>query len=364
MLIRHRGWQQIVNTKTKRSTPISVLRWTLLRHVTQSLNEINDDELKKNILREEMSWLNQYWAQPTPKSDLSLKYWQRLFLVKSLDVRRDFYEYLYDEEVRKERLRSRMEKRKEMVATMSDPNQYESLHHKTIFATLETKFNPQRWFDLYSLSRAARLGDFFVVDGGFEYAHNRHSYFSALIQRVFRCFKNIDRFHSPAYIVISDLSDNFQTSRHPLPHEHSTYFQGTRDQYIDLFDKDRLVYLTPDSPNVMTHFDHNAVYIVGGIYDDQNKEPLTYEKAVRQNIRHEKLPLDKYLTFHTSSSKALAFHEVYNILLTLKHTNNNWIKAFRYVPKRKIATRVEENGEKADEIEDEDEVEDENSEVK
>jgi hypothetical protein len=38
----------------------------------------------------------------------------------------------------------------------------------------------------------------------------------------------------------------------------------------------------------------------------------------------------------------LAFHEVHNILLTLKHTNNNWIKAFRYVPKRKIATRVEE----------------------
>lgn len=47
-------------------------------------------------------------------------------------------------------------------------------------------------------------------------------------------------------------------------------------------------------------------------------------------------------SFHTSSSRALAFHEVYNIMLTLKHTNNNWIKAFRFVPKRKIATRIEE----------------------
>jgi hypothetical protein len=46
--------------------------------------------------------------------------------------------------------------------------------------------------------------------------------------------------------------------------------------------------------------------------------------------------------FHSTSSHALAFHEVYNILLTLKHTNNNWIKAFHHVPKRKIATRVEE----------------------
>ncbi len=189
-----------------------------------------------------------------------------------------------------------MEKRKEFIAATSDPNQLESLHHRTIFATLETKYNPERWFHLYSLARAARLGDFFVLDGGFEFAHNRHSYFSSLVQRLFRCFKNIDRFHSPAYIIISDLSHNFQTSSHLLPHEHSTYFHSTRELYIDLFDKDRLVYLTPDSPNEMTHFDHDAIYILGGIYDDENKEPLTYEKAVRQNIRHEKLPLEKYLT--------------------------------------------------------------------
>jgi hypothetical protein len=55
-----------------------------------------------------------------------------------------------------------------------------------------------------------------------------------------------------------------------------------------------------------------------------------------------------FLRFHSSSSRALAFHEVYNILLTLKHTNNNWIKAFRYVPKRKIATRMEEDNETED----------------
>ncbi|UJR07553.1 hypothetical protein I4U23_011841 [Adineta vaga] len=351
MLIRHRRWQEIANTKTKRSTVISVLRWTLLRHATQSLNQIQDDETKKNLLREEMSWLNQYWAQPVPKSDLIPKYWQRLFLAKSLDVRRDYYEYLFNEELRKERHRWLMEKRKDYIDMMSDPNRHECLQRTTIHALLETKYNPERWLDLYALARAARLGDFFVVDGGFEYAHVRHSYFSALVQRVFRCFKNLHHFHAPAYIIISDLSHNPQTAGHPLPHEHSTYFHATRDQYIDLFDKDRLVYLTPDSPNEMTHFDHNAVYIVGGIYDDENKEPLTYQKAVRQNIRHEKLPLDKYLTFHSSSSKALAFHEVYNILLTLKHTNNNWIKAFRYVPKRKIATRVEEEQEQEHEDE-------------
>ncbi|CAF4784008.1 unnamed protein product, partial [Rotaria sp. Silwood1] len=45
------------------------------------------------------------------------------------------------------------------------------------------------------------------------------------------------------------------------PHEHSTYFHSTRDLYIDLFDKDRLIYLTPDSSNEMTHFDHMMLFI-------------------------------------------------------------------------------------------------------
>lgn len=79
---------------------------------------------------------------------------------------------------------------------------------------------------------------------------------------------NMNRFHSLAHIIISD---------HSFPHEHST-----RDLYFDLFDKNLLVCLTTDSLNEMTHFDHDAVYIHGEIYDNQNKEPLTYQKAGRQ----------------------------------------------------------------------------------
>ena len=206
------------------------------------------------------------------------------------------FSYLFDDELRKERHRLRMERRQNWIAETFSSDSPESPCRKSIFATTAIKYNPERWLQLSTLARAARLQEFFVVDGGFEYAHARQSYMSSLIQRVFRCFKHLDRFHSPSYIIISDLSQNFQTSPHPLPHEHSLFFQSTRDLYIDLFDKDRLVYLTPDSPNEMTHFDHDAVYVLGGIYDDQNKEPLTYEKALRQNIRHVRLPLEKYLT--------------------------------------------------------------------
>jgi hypothetical protein len=39
--------------------------------------------------------------------------------------------------------------------------------------------------------------------------------------------------------------------------------------------------------------------------------------------------------------------------MTLKYTNNNWIEAFRHVPRRKIATRVEEETEADDNEEEE-----------
>jgi hypothetical protein len=92
ILLRPRGWKDIVKIKTKRSTAISIIRWTLIRHVTQSLDQINDENIKKNILWEEMFWLNHYWAQPIPKSDIAPKYWQRLFITKSINVRRNLYE--------------------------------------------------------------------------------------------------------------------------------------------------------------------------------------------------------------------------------------------------------------------------------
>ena len=92
MLIPPRRWEQIVNIKTKRYSPISVLRWTLIRHVIQSINKIEDDQTKKQILRQEMIWLNQYWAQANPFQDILPKYWTRLFDTKSLTVRRDLYE--------------------------------------------------------------------------------------------------------------------------------------------------------------------------------------------------------------------------------------------------------------------------------
>ncbi|CAF3090881.1 unnamed protein product, partial [Rotaria sp. Silwood2] len=47
-----------------------------------------------NIRREEMYWLNPNWVQPVRKSNMAPTYWQRLFMTKVFNIRRDLYDYL------------------------------------------------------------------------------------------------------------------------------------------------------------------------------------------------------------------------------------------------------------------------------
>jgi Trm5-related predicted tRNA methylase len=49
--------------------------------------------------------------------------------------------------------------------------------------------------------------------------------------------------------------------------------------YLELFDKDKLVYLTADSPNVLSKIEADKVYIIGGIVDHNRLKNATFKKA-------------------------------------------------------------------------------------
>jgi ribonuclease P protein 1 len=44
-------------------------------------------------------------------------------------------------------------------------------------------------------------------------------------------------------------------------------FEVTESSYLDIFPHEKLIYLSPDSNVEMTSFDHDAIYILGGIVD-------------------------------------------------------------------------------------------------
>lgn len=56
-----------------------------------------------------------------------------------------------------------------------------------------------------------------------------------------------------------------------------------------------VVYLTGDSPNIITSFESNKTYILGGIVDRNRYKMLCYDKAVAQGVAHAALPIAEFM---------------------------------------------------------------------
>ncbi|XP_074648279.1 uncharacterized protein LOC141903840 [Tubulanus polymorphus] len=111
-------------------------------------------------------------------------------------------------------------------------------------------------------------------------------------------------------------------------------FTVTEKSYLDIFPRDKLVYLSPNAPAMLEDYNHDDVYIVGGLVDKIVCQPVTMAKAKREGIRMAKLPIDLYYRF-VSGSKSLSLDQITRILLDMKDTGD-WTTALRHIPKRKV----------------------------
>lgn len=145
----------------------------------------------------------------------------------------------------------------------------------------------------------------------------------------------------PFDLILSDipkggLMDEAIDRRFPQMKTKKCLITKSYDSYLDMFPPEKLVYLSPDSTNIMGKYDPDAIYVIGGIVDVSMTRPLSLAKAKKQRIQHAKLPLGHYVPeFRPGSSQAFALHVIGDILLTLKETND-WKAAFSKIPSRYI----------------------------
>jgi ribonuclease P protein 1 len=116
---------------------------------------------------------------------------------------------------------------------------------------------------------AARLGETVVIDCSFEEEHAREFHLLNLVDQVQYLFAEIERYHSPSFVHLCNLSQQGKLQaefnrRAPIQ---GLCIEATESSYLDLFPKEKLIYLSPDSDVEMTSFDHDAIYIIGGIID-------------------------------------------------------------------------------------------------
>ena len=99
----------------------------------------------------------------------------------------------------------------------------------------------------------------------------------------------------------------------------------TDESYVDLFPKEKLVYLTSDSPNTL-EYSPDDIYIIGASSESiiDTKQSLKY--AEQQGIRHAKLPLKETIGLELD----LQPNVVVPILLDYRR-HRDWFYALRWI---------------------------------
>ncbi|XP_010085465.1 PREDICTED: tRNA methyltransferase 10 homolog B, partial [Pterocles gutturalis] len=106
----------------------------------------------------------------------------------------------------------------------------------------------------------------------------------------------------------------------------------THESYLDLFPLDAIVYLTPDSENVLEDIDPNKVYVLGGLVDETIHKKLTLQRAQGQSLQTARLPIREYMvkSINTKNyhSETLAVNQVFDVLSTYYETRS-WPAALK-----------------------------------
>eukprot|EP01029_Cantina_marsupialis_P029999 TRINITY_DN79039_c0_g1_i1.p1 TRINITY_DN79039_c0_g1~~TRINITY_DN79039_c0_g1_i1.p1 ORF type:complete len:365 (-),score=104.26 TRINITY_DN79039_c0_g1_i1:73-1167(-) len=112
------------------------------------------------------------------------------------------------------------------------------------------------------------------------------------------------------------------------------------EDLLDVFEKDKLIYLSPDSENVIDCIEDDKVYVIGGIADKTVKKGLTLNYANTHGIRHARLPLKEHCD--NVHQPALNVDVVVQILAKFK-ANKNWKRTFEEsLPKRSLIRKSNE----------------------
>ncbi|KAK9883148.1 hypothetical protein WA026_001346 [Henosepilachna vigintioctopunctata] len=325
--------------------------YSILEEVCQGDKEI---EHKLKVLMLEVE-LNRQEGHLVPENhEMKAKHYTELLKLNSRSKRKKYLEFLFkicrkedNRKRKKEEKALEFQKKKETIPPKNIPFeqfvQTYSLQHNNFFLrirdkTINNMFNNK-------LIQAMRFGQKLIIDCGY-YNKMTDVENANCAKQIMMLFGDNRLAEDPFDLHLCNFNKNSNLAE-MLQKKIDTLYNPEfpinihEQSYLDLFPKRNLVYLTPHCKEEMQYYDHDALYIIGGIVDKMNQEPLSMAKAKQENLQMMKLPLDKYLLWTGGSGKSLTLNQVLNILIDVKNTGN-WEYAFRHVPRRKLM-KMEEN---------------------
>lgn len=109
----------------------------------------------------------------------------------------------------------------------------------------------------------------------------------------------------------------------------------------EVFPKDKVVYLSSESENILEALDPSKAYIIGGLVDHNHQKGLCHEIAKEKGWHHAQLPIGSFVEMN--GRKVLTINQVFEILIAFS-ASHDWREAFYHVlPARKVKTFVQDS---------------------
>jgi len=112
------------------------------------------------------------------------------------------------------------------------------------------------------------------------------------------------------------------------------YIVDIRDEsVVDIYPVDKVIYLSPDSTTVLTRFEKDKVYVIGGLVDETTNKDQSLKFSENHKISSARLPIDEFFVPQQGKGtlkKILTVNQVFDIVLEWYRTED-WIKAISIV---------------------------------
>ncbi|XP_043512897.1 tRNA methyltransferase 10 homolog A isoform X1 [Frieseomelitta varia] len=159
-----------------------------------------------------------------------------------------------------------------------------------------------------------------------------------LTKQILRCYTLNRRAIAPMQFSLTSFNGKSKTDMQ----KHNGYehwdVKFHAEPYLDIYPKEKIIYLTSESENVITQLEHDYVYVIGGLVDHNSHKGLCHKLALQAGVRHGRLPLDKFLNM--KARKVLTVDHVFEILLRVSE-GKTWQEVFLQVlPERKNAQLI------------------------
>nr|CAG4649667.1 EOG090X0D3U [Scapholeberis mucronata] len=158
---------------------------------------------------------------------------------------------------------------------------------------------------------------------------------SKCIKQISRCYSINRRASNPVQFYVTSLEGKSlaEMSKNQGYDKWDVYFRN--QHFMDIFDKDKIVYLTSESDNVIGDIEEDKVYIIGGLVDHNSHKGLCHKIAQEKGIKHGRLPISENIDLKTR--KVLTIDHVFNIMVNVCNGKNWKDTLLQVLPPRKGA---------------------------